>query len=482
MQLLAQPGAPWPDNKPATLGPSDASPSTPNTPATPASQWKDSRHSLLSPKRIPGMSKVVSKAQPVRLINPIPRNKPKPDTTDSAEHATDSAEDTIYSPENAAYSADDTDEDSTASSHSTTQPREYVVQTCPGLPKWPTPKAKGSSNPADVPVLNISRDAYAMRPGLPAGHTPADRASAGPECVSVSRDWLDRSASSLFLEEVFRSMCAHRRIAARVEVVARRALADVFGAESTHEMAPYEVMLAPPDAALAARKGKRESKQEAGEDDEPFLYESGSAGAAAASASSRPARPTTRVIVPPPRSSSLPRNDSANSVRRSASEDTLRAGAQDDDEDEEEDFGSCSVPHPDRPAPGLLVWPSRYIPMSALEVEHHACAGPSSVLAACEPLHQFMNTGSKVVVSLDEVSQLLESYEEFRRSRFFWRTPVDASACRTPKLSDVKKMDHPYGYDLSEFLEKRETPYERNDLVHVRTIRPFLAIKTAPCA
>ncbi|KAL1745666.1 hypothetical protein HDZ31DRAFT_62871 [Schizophyllum fasciatum] len=472
MQLLAQPGQPWPDNKTASATPSvgDAQPAAPHTPITPstpgASQWRDPRYSLLSPKRIPGMSKVVGKPQPVHLIDPQSRE-----------------ELTVTGSEADAAAGD------------VSEPQEYVVQTSPSLPRWLAPKPKlDSSASLPEPVLDITRNAWLVRPGLQAGLTPADRAPAGPGCVSVPVEWLENAAASMSLENTFREMCANKDIPSQAHVVARKALVHIFGGASTHEMSPYEVMLAPPDAALAIKKGKRESKQEISEDEEPFFEPAGVATSSASAPEPAPvpapepatSTSSTPVIVRPPRLSSLPRRRSSASCRRSASSDTLRADSalEDDDkgDDDDMDFG-CSGAHsvalPERPAPGLLVWPSRYIPMSPLEVEYHACAGPSNVFAAREPLQRYAAT---VGATTDEVEELLAGYEEFRRARFFWRTSVDASASRTTKLADVKKMDHPHGYDLTCAFDKRELPYERDSLVHIRTVRPFLAIKTGPGA
>ena len=131
--------------------------------------------------------------------------------------------------------------------------------------------------------------------------------------------------------------------------------------------------------------------------------------------------------------------------------------------------------------------------MSELEVEYHASAGPSNVFAARGPLRGYALSRTQ---STDDMETLLEDYEEcvlyfshgssanlvyrFRRARFLWRTSTDASAGRTPKLSDIRQLEKRMimGYDLSLTFGK-EVPYERDSLVHVRTIRPFLAIKTS---
>ncbi|KAI5889193.1 uncharacterized protein SCHCODRAFT_02679866 [Schizophyllum commune H4-8] len=450
-QLLAQ-SQPWPDNKPVPPSGFDATPActptieTPETPSTPStSQWKNKQPLI----KLPSLLKITWETQPVKVIDPEPR-------------------------EELLVASNEGDDAGKVS-----EPQVYV-QICFKLPKWERPPAV-----EEDPVLDIAHDAFAVRPGLAAGQTPADRASAGPGCVSVSLAWLEGLNKSLSIERNFLEIRANNNLPEHPHIVARKALLDVFGVDSVHEMLPYEVMLAPPDAALRHKpKSKRESMLELSEDDESFLGPSGTTPSPAPTSASPPATdPATPVIPRPPRSSSLPRRRS--SVRRSASTDTLRPGSVgvDDEDDEELDFGcgmSSSSRTPHRPTPGLVVWPSRYIPMSELEVEYHASAGPSNVFAARGPLRGYALSRTQ---STDDMEALLEDYEEFRRARFLWRTSADASAGRTPQLSDIRVLEkrEMMGYDLSTTFGK-EVPYERDSLVHIRTIRPFLAIKTRSSA
>ncbi|KAI5831320.1 hypothetical protein K523DRAFT_371508 [Schizophyllum commune Tattone D] len=447
-QRLAQ-SQPWPDNKslPVPLTESEAAPActptleTPETPSTPStSQWKNKQPLI----KLPGLLKITWETQGVEVIDPVPREE---------------------------LVAVDNEGDDVGK---VTEPQTYV-QICTKLSKWEKPKSV-----EEDPILGVAHDAYPVRPGLAAGQTPADRAPAGPGCVNVSLAWLEGLNKSLSLEQSFLEIRANNNLPEHPHVVARQALLDVFGVDSVHEMLPYEVMLAPPDAVLRHKtKSKRESML-LSEDEETFFEPSGTTTSPTPTSASPPATdPTTPVIPRPPRSSSLPRRRS--STRRSASTDTLRPRSviADDEDDEGLDFGSgvsSSSRTPHRPTPGLLVWPSRYIPMSELEVEYHASAGPSNVFAARGPLRGYALSRTQ---STDDMETLLEDYEEFRRARFLWRTSTDASAGRTPKLSDIRQLEKRMimGYDLSLTFGK-EVPYERDSLVHIRTIRPFLAIKT----
>ncbi|KXN88891.1 Demethylmenaquinone methyltransferase [Leucoagaricus sp. SymC.cos] len=123
-------------------------------------------------------------------------------------------------------------------------------------------------------------------------------------------------------------------------------------------------------------------------------------------------------------------------------------------------------------SPGIIVAPSTFIPLNAIETEFHASKWIHNVLG-CRPAifdyirSQFDETGRRLV-SDTELKDALWTYESFRRQRFHW--PIgnepDPESFATPCIANTRKLD------IQRLIEDRQEP------VHIRTIRVYHATKT----
>ncbi|KAF5332767.1 hypothetical protein D9611_005097 [Ephemerocybe angulata] len=141
-------------------------------------------------------------------------------------------------------------------------------------------------------------------------------------------------------------------------------------------------------------------------------------------------------------------------------------------------------------SPGLLVWPSTYIPMSPEELEMHSCKWVQTLLGCRHAMREFI-TGKFEGMTLAEDPEFEEAiwdYECFRRSRFHWpndnpelfgdngfpESPgLDAP---NPSQQQHQRLCKP-GANGTDTVESFNGQYRRNDLTHVRTIRVFHAVK-----
>ncbi|RXW24565.1 hypothetical protein EST38_g1268 [Candolleomyces aberdarensis] len=137
-------------------------------------------------------------------------------------------------------------------------------------------------------------------------------------------------------------------------------------------------------------------------------------------------------------------------------------------------------------SPGLLVWPSTYIPMSPSELEMHSCKWVQSLLGCRHALREHI-TGEfegKRLVDDAEFEEAIWDYECFRRSRFHW--PLDnpdlfdedgfPESPTAPTQTTPPKEQRP-AHSRDDSFESFNGQYRRDELTHVRTIRVFEAVK-----
>ncbi|KAF9055958.1 hypothetical protein BJ165DRAFT_1521917 [Panaeolus papilionaceus] len=143
-------------------------------------------------------------------------------------------------------------------------------------------------------------------------------------------------------------------------------------------------------------------------------------------------------------------------------------------------------------SPGVLVWPSTYIPMTPHELEMHACKYIHTLLGCKYALSEFVSgfedSSGKKMVDEREFGDLMWDYECFRRARFNWpsETPDffdDEAEVEPPVLNfdthngkSLNKVVVPSPKDARDSFNGQ---YERDHLTHLRTIRVFEAIKTS---
>jgi len=85
-------------------------------------------------------------------------------------------------------------------------------------------------------------------------------------------------------------------------------------------------------------------------------------------------------------------------------------------------------------SPGLILWPSTFIPLEPLELEMHACKNMHVLLGCKAALWDFIQdvkgADGTAHISQDEFNELTWEYECFRRKRFNW--PAEAPRSRSP--------------------------------------------------
>ncbi|KAF8807933.1 hypothetical protein BYT27DRAFT_7256473 [Phlegmacium glaucopus] len=150
---------------------------------------------------------------------------------------------------------------------------------------------------------------------------------------------------------------------------------------------------------------------------------------------------------------------------------------------------SGTSPSPPSPvqSPGLIVWPSTYIPLTPAELEMHANKYVHTLLG-CKPalaefIAQYTDKDGTRFVDDNEFHEVMWKYECFRRSRFNWPSeisdpyddeptavpPVFAPPLPKPKSGSKSNKNSSDSYDGL---------YHGEELTHIRTIRVFEATKS----
>ncbi|TFK26793.1 hypothetical protein FA15DRAFT_636920 [Coprinopsis marcescibilis] len=141
-------------------------------------------------------------------------------------------------------------------------------------------------------------------------------------------------------------------------------------------------------------------------------------------------------------------------------------------------------------SPGLLVWPSTYLPMSPTELEMHTCKSLQTLLACRHALKEHITAefAGKKIADDEDFEDAIWEYESFRRSRFHWpndnpelfaeqgfpEPPSPTAPCPPSEGELVRK---PGAHSRHNSIESFNGQYKRDELTHVRTIRVFEAVK-----
>jgi len=88
-------------------------------------------------------------------------------------------------------------------------------------------------------------------------------------------------------------------------------------------------------------------------------------------------------------------------------------------------------------SPGLILWPSTFIPVEPLALEMHACKHMHVLLGCKAALSDFIQdikgADDKAHISQEELNDLTWEYECFRRKRFNW--PAELPLSITPNIN-----------------------------------------------
>ncbi|KAF8625198.1 hypothetical protein AX15_005503 [Amanita polypyramis BW_CC] len=138
-------------------------------------------------------------------------------------------------------------------------------------------------------------------------------------------------------------------------------------------------------------------------------------------------------------------------------------------------------------SPGLILWPSAYFPMPPSELEMHACKN-LHVLLGCkhaleEYMHSFKEEDGSRYIDDGVFSDILWEYECFRRRRFHWPIDIPGTRPETKRLSDTSVMFKSVQRRASAgrprtSAESAVCPYTEDEVVHIRTIHVYVALKT----
>ncbi|KAG5652571.1 hypothetical protein H0H81_004531 [Sphagnurus paluster] len=162
-------------------------------------------------------------------------------------------------------------------------------------------------------------------------------------------------------------------------------------------------------------------------------------------------------------------------------------------------------------SPGLIVWPSMFIPLSPIELEMHACKNVHTLIgckpALAEYISTFLDEDGNRIESDEGFDEALWDYECFRRRRFNWPSEIPEWDSSYPEASALdsaptsKSGDTPKSANLSSSRNNRGSmhisdgpwtlasdaagaepttahhQYKNHDLAHVRTLRVYQAIK-----
>ncbi|KAF7302556.1 Methyltransf-25 domain-containing protein [Mycena chlorophos] len=150
--------------------------------------------------------------------------------------------------------------------------------------------------------------------------------------------------------------------------------------------------------------------------------------------------------------------------------------------------------------PGLILWPSTFIPISPEELQHHATKHMQTLLGCKPALAQYVSTfkdpkTGEAYVSEEEFEQSIWDYECFLRSRFNWPQLAEArmeaddagtgadDLIPTPVSATFGRREMRYATRPATDVHGRATlPFDPQELTHVRSFRVFGAVKAGAAA
>lgn len=151
-------------------------------------------------------------------------------------------------------------------------------------------------------------------------------------------------------------------------------------------------------------------------------------------------------------------------------------------------------------SPGLLLWPTTFLPLSPSELEMHACKHVHTLLGCKPALVEFIEAqvdehGARLVTD-EGFRQAIWDYECFRRRRFHWPSEIpewdqditdESSDIAFPKPGFVSppisrttsgSSTEVFSTSPLDISASSTRPYIVDELTHVRTLRIFEAVKT----
>ncbi|KIL01056.1 hypothetical protein PAXRUDRAFT_128521 [Paxillus rubicundulus Ve08.2h10] len=152
--------------------------------------------------------------------------------------------------------------------------------------------------------------------------------------------------------------------------------------------------------------------------------------------------------------------------------------------------GALPRPSLSTQSPGLILWPSTFIPIAPFELEMHACKHLHSLVGCKAALTEYVQEQH---LPLDQctMDDLMWDYESFRRKRFNWPSecpefqldmPVSDTTL-TPRSTsfrpshDAPAPGRPRGSSDSSMTIPSEPLFPRDKLDLIRSIRVYSAIK-----
>ncbi|KIY73518.1 hypothetical protein CYLTODRAFT_218084 [Cylindrobasidium torrendii FP15055 ss-10] len=144
-------------------------------------------------------------------------------------------------------------------------------------------------------------------------------------------------------------------------------------------------------------------------------------------------------------------------------------------------------------SPGVIAWPHTFIPMSAAELEMHACKHMHTLigckLAIINYVQQFIDSETQEDIGPDDATMLheLSEYESFRRERFDWPKDLPSTHCSSPEhiiIKDARSVSYPgrnpkyrHPMPVPPGVKRDVGPFGMQELLHLRSIRAWAAIK-----
>ncbi|KAF7307436.1 Methyltransf-25 domain-containing protein [Mycena indigotica] len=136
--------------------------------------------------------------------------------------------------------------------------------------------------------------------------------------------------------------------------------------------------------------------------------------------------------------------------------------------------------------PGLILWPSTFIPMAPQELEYHSTKHIQTLLGCKPALAQYVamftdSATGKRFLSEEEFEQALWDYESFIRPRFNWPQLAEARmedddgelSLTTPASANFQQVPRP----VIDLQGRVTMPFGPQELTHVRTFRIYGAAK-----
>ncbi|KAF5374890.1 hypothetical protein D9758_000541 [Tetrapyrgos nigripes] len=372
----------------------------------------------------------------------------------------------------------------------------------------PSPVAPDTSSTLETPIA-----------ALPDKATSTPVAQSPIESSPMPAEWLSKSSASKDLENVFNSMMAELGFFTDSYRHVPNVMKHVFGENHATMTADMRLMLAPEDMDDGVQSAqymrgrswtggdkksrndwekKERGKKETNSRPISPIIESRSSSESTSStptptpskaipegisakaagrlgiALTTPSRPSTSSGSKVGIESRTPSRPSTSSSGSSGSSTLFSTGRPScDSEEADRSQGTCAEPESDckpRQSPGLVLWPSIFIPIGPTELEMHVCKGMQELLGSKVALWRYIqdlrDADGKPFLSEEEFEDAIWEYECFRRERLNW--PYENTELNLePHSPDVPSFDDnidlPYTYETSRSITEASKP--RNTVI-----------------